>query len=244
MKNSVSNKQSKVRCATEKSASDTTIAIIPARGGSKGLPDKNISEINGKPLILWTIEQAISSQFVDRVIVSTDSDKIAQISEDGGAEVPFLRPPNISDDFASTESALLHCCEQLDYLPENILLLQCTSPIRKPTTIDEAVKFFNSGGYDSVLSVCKNHSFFWTNLANPKPSYNYTERPRRQEICPENTVYKETGSIYLTKTVALIESKNRLSGKIGLFETDAIESFEIDTYSDFKICEALMKVDM
>jgi CMP-N,N'-diacetyllegionaminic acid synthase len=220
------------------------IAFIPARGGSKGVPKKNIQILLGKPLIAWSIEQALSSKFIDRVIVSTDCPKIAEVAIDYGAEVPYMRPDSLSNDTATTESAMLHCCEYLserDELPELFMLVQCTSPIRSKEIFDLAITHFKSENLDSMLSVNKYHHFTWRDTSSPKASYDYKNRPRRQDINPENQDYLETGSFYITKTDALIESKNRLTGKIGMFITPENEGYEIDTDIDFMICEELMK---
>ena len=128
------------------------IAFIPARGGSKGVPKKNIQILLGKPLIAWSIEQALSSKFIDRVIVSTDCPKIAEVAIDYGAEVPYMRPDSLSNDTATTESAMLHCCEYLserDELPELFMLVQCTSPIRSKEIFDLAITHFKSENLDS-----------------------------------------------------------------------------------------------
>jgi CMP-N,N'-diacetyllegionaminic acid synthase len=220
------------------------IAFIPARGGSKGVSKKNIKELAGKPLIVWSIEQALASDLIDRVIVSTDCSEIAEISKRHGAEVPFLRPKNISGDTATTESAMLHCCEYLinkDELPEIFILIQATSPIRSSGQFDKAIRYFKHNSYDSLLTVSKSHRFTWKNKLNPVASYNFNGRPRRQDIKPESQEYLETGSFYITNTKMLMKFGNRLVGKIGLFETDEDESYEIDSLVDFIICENILK---
>jgi len=220
------------------------VAFIPARGGSKGIPGKNIKVLAGKPLIAWSIEQALASRLVDRVIVSTDSLEIAEISKQYGAEVPFIRPEEISGDSATTESAMLHCCEYLlkrKELPELFMLIQATSPIRADNQFDEAIREFGKSDYDSLLTVSQSHRFTWKNKSMPMSSYDYKNRPRRQDIKEIDQEYLETGSFYIVKTKMLMESKNRLVGKIGLFETPEDESHEIDSLVDFIICEEILK---
>lgn len=222
----------------------STVAFIPARGGSKGVPGKNIKNINGKPLICWTIEQALSSPEIDSVVVSTDSQEIADIAMKSGAQVPYIRPEFISGDEATTESAMLHFCDylknnQLSY--DNIMLLQATSPIRGVNRISNFIQYFERNSYDSVLSVSQSHRFFWKNKAVPSASYDYLERPRRQDIKDEDISYMETGSIYMTRLEKFVLYKNRLCGRVGLYETPEEESYEIDTYLDFSICETILK---
>ncbi|PKI02291.1 cytidylyltransferase domain-containing protein [Glaciecola sp. 33A] len=222
----------------------SVIAFLPARGGSKGVPRKNVKILAGKPLIAWSIEQALASDLIDRVIVSTDCPLIARISKEYGAEVPFLRPESISGDKATTESAMLHCCgylEERNELPELFILVQVTSPIRSENQFDNAILYFKKNNYDSLLTVVPSHRFTWKNPGNPSASYNYMHRPRRQDIKQEDQEYLETGSFYITKTELLIEANNRLVGKVGMFETPEDESYEIDSLVDFKVCEAILK---
>lgn len=222
----------------------SVIAFIPARGGSKGVPKKNIKMLAGKPLIAWSIEHALQSKLVDRVIVSTDCLEVASIAKAYGAEVPFLRPDGLSGDTATTESAMLHCCDylkELDELPDLFLLIQCTSPLRGKDCFDNAINEFKENNLDSMLSVSLSHRFTWKKLENPSASYDYTNRPRRQDISTTAQEYLETGSFYITKTANLIKAKNRLTGKVGMFLTPEVESFEIDSHVDFVICEELMK---
>jgi CMP-N,N'-diacetyllegionaminic acid synthase len=221
----------------------STVAMIPARGGSKGVPGKNIKYIGGKPLIAWSIEQALHSSLIDRVIVSTDCQEIAKCAESYGAEVPFMRPENISGDTSTTESAMLHLCEWLienSLSFDNFLLIQATSPVRSKKRFDEAIHFFEQGGYDSLVSVTPSHRFFWQQPENPQASYDYMKRPRRQDISEKERRYMETGSFYLTRTEALYESGNRLCGRVGMYLTPEEESYEIDSLIDFKVCESIL----
>lgn len=221
------------------------LAIIPARSGSKGIPGKNLKKIAGKPLIYWTINSAIESKYISRVIVSTDSPEILEISQSYGAECPFMRPSNISDDFASTESVIEHCCNWLSenegYTPDNIFLLQPTSPIRKEGSIDMSFELFLEEKADSLLSVNRFHHFLWEDKKNPNALYNYKKRPRRQDIDEVDIKFIENGSIYITKYNAFMRDLNRLSGSISLFEMHDEEAYEIDTPLDFIIVESILK---
>ncbi len=224
--------------------SKQTVAFIPARGGSRGLPGKNIKPMCGKPLIVWSIEQALACNRVDEVYVSTDDECIANIASDSGALTPFLRPAEISGDIATTESAMLHFAEYLssqgiDY--ENILLLQATSPVRRKGVLDRAIDDFELSCSQSMLSVSCSHRFFWKKHPAVEAFYDYKNRPRRQDIAEQDRRYLETGSFYLSKLAAVKKEGNRLSGSIELFETSEEESFEIDNAMDFRICEMIME---
>jgi len=120
-------------------------------------------------------------------------------------------------------------------------LIQATSPIRSDEQFDEAIKEFRQNEYDSLLTVSESHRFTWKKSDKPVASYDYMNRPRRQDIKEEDQEYLETGSFYITKTDMLMKYKNRLCGTVGMFETPEIESYEIDTHVDFVICEELIK---
>lgn len=219
-----------------------TIALIPARGGSKGLPGKNIKSLAGKPLIVWSIEQAINSDLIDEVYLSTDCPEIKLIAERAGAKVPFLRPDNISTDSASTESAMIHFCEWLiknEIDCDNLLLIQATSPVREHDRFDNAIYEFEKSKKDSLLTVVPSHRFIWKDLEEPKASYDYKNRPRRQDLIG-NINYMETGSFYISKFSQFMREGNRLFGEIYMYQTPENESYEIDTLIDFKVCEILM----
>ena len=218
----------------------TITAFIPARGGSKGIPNKNIKEFAGKPLILHSIEYALESKLVHEVIVSTDDSKISKISKDAGASV-IKRPPELCTDTATTESAIEHYLHSSKVKPDIIILLQVTSPLRPKDSLDEALRHFQKGEYDSLLSICPTHRFFWRvkgdNTAYAE--YDYLNRPRRQDIKCNNMRYVENGSIYIFSREHFEKTGNRLGGKIGYVKWPENCSIEIDTITDFEILEKI-----
>ena len=218
------------------------VAIIPARGGSKGLPGKNIRTLANKPLIAHSIIDAKEARLVDKVYVSTDDRQIAQISKNYGAEI-IIRPEQLANDIASSESALVHAIEQIestDIAIDLIVFLQCTSPIRTSENIDEAIAKVRAENADSLLSVSPNHRFIWqeNNGVAQSINYDYRRRLRRQDMQPQ---YVENGSIYIFKPWVLKELNNRLGGKISLLEMSEAASWEIDSLLDFEIAESLLK---
>lgn len=180
------------------------LAVIPARGGSKGIPEKNIVEVNGRPLIDYTISEALKSKYLDNVIVSTDSEKIAEIAKKCGAEVPFLRPKNLAEDQSKTIDVLINLINQLtatDIFYDYIVLLQPTQPLRKSFHIDEAIKLAIDNEYKSLLSVnlVQEHPILVRTIDNQgrlKNLLNINSTVRRQDF---PTYYKVNGAIYINK---------------------------------------------
>lgn len=222
----------------------STLAIIPARGGSKGVPGKNIRPIAGLPLIAWSIRQAKDVAAITHVVVSTDSEEIAAVAREHGAEVPFLRPPRLAEDTTATEPVMRHA---LDWYRDNgsdvstVVLLQPTSPLRLPGSLAAALARFEGEGADSLLGVCENHHFFWRNPHAPDALYDFRNRPRRQDIAAADRWYRENGSIYVTRAEAFRASNNRLCGRIAMQPMREEEGWEIDSLADFLVVEALMR---
>jgi CMP-N,N'-diacetyllegionaminic acid synthase len=220
------------------------ITIIPARGGSKGVPGKNIRSIAGKPLIVHSIEYAKTSRFENEVYVSTDDAEIARISANAGAQI-IPRPAEIAGDTATTESAITHA---LDYLelkgitPQLIILLQATSPFRPKNSLDAIIDTFLKKKYDSLLTISPTHRFFWRlNGKEAIAEYDYKNRPRRQDMKPEDIRYVENGSVYLFTSEHFRKTGNRLGGKIGYYIFPEEYAAEIDSLSDFLYLESLMQ---
>lgn len=221
-----------------------TICIIPARGGSKGIPKKNTLEFCGKPLIVWSIEQAKASQYIKNVYVSSDDKEILKISNESGAKT-IERPEKLAMDYSTSEEALLHAIDHIQKLSKDkidaVVFLQATSPIRTSEDIDNAMKLFISEKADSLLSAAEIEDFLmWEFLQDGYRSvtYDYKNRGRRQDRKP---YYLEHGSIYIFKPEIIEKYNNRLGGKIVLYIMDYWKSHQIDKPEDLEICEYFMR---
>jgi CMP-N,N'-diacetyllegionaminic acid synthase len=221
-----------------------TIAIILARGGSKGIPNKNIIDFCGKPLIAWTIENCLEGG-ANSVWVSSDSDEILRISSIYGANT-IKRPDDISGDFATSESAWLHALNYVESIKKVqidwILAPQVTSPLRESSDIKKAISLANENKNDSFFSCSiAEDLYFWQKNESGKLdsiNYDWRNRKRRQDI---QSQYIENGSFYLFKPEVLRSTNNRFGSKIGLVEMKFWKMFEIDSFDDLKMCSALMK---
>jgi len=224
------------------------LAIIPARGGSKGLPGKNVRELCGRPLIGYAIEEAIKSKFIDRVLVSTDSEEIARIAKLEGAEVPELRPTKLASDNALAIDTYLYTCEYLNSKEkrniEDFIVLQPTSPLRSADDIDNSISLYHKNSADSVISVVENdHPIQWNKVITTdgklenfvKDSENNLNRQAyEKQYVPNGAIYifnykylKQTRSYYSTNTFPYIMSKEN--------------SIDIDNLFDFELAEFVLK---
>lgn len=229
----------------------SVVAFIFARGGSKGLPGKNIRPLNGKPLIGWSIEHALSVKRIDRVIVSTDSETIADVARHWGAEVPFLRPA----EFASDESpewlawrhALNYLRESTGALPEVMVSLPTTAPLRLPIDIENCLDEFEKGDVDIVITVTDAHRSPYFNmvktnadgtvhLVNPtQPTI--TRRQDAPEVCDMATV------CYVANAVFVMTHNSTFEGRVKAVHVPKERALDIDTLFDFQIAEAILNLN-
>jgi len=231
------------------------VGIIPARGGSVGIPLKNIKMLNGIPLICYTIKSAIQSNSLNRIIVSTDHDDIANIAINNGAEVPFKRPTDISKD-VDTEFVLQHAVNYLEneenYEVEAVVLLQPTSPFRQAKTISQCVSIYNNTDADSVVSI--------NNIEGNRPEWmlsideNYKIAPYNTPFNEEGipviklasrqsfpTLYKQNGVVYVTNKDLLMKKTLVIGPNAYAVITEQEEALDIDTQTDFQVAESIMR---
>ena len=216
------------------------IAFIPVRGGSKSIPLKNIKPFCGKPLVCWNIEALEQCEEVDEIIVATDSDKIEETvtSQSYKKTKVYRRSAENACDTASTESVML---EYIHYaqLPDDdiFMLVQATSPLTETVHFTEALDLYGKGEYDSILTCVRNYRFFW-NEDGTSMNYDYKNRPRRQNF---SGMLMENGAFYINKVRNILESGNRLSGHIGIYEMPEYTATEIDEPDDWIVLENLMR---
>jgi N-acylneuraminate cytidylyltransferase/CMP-N,N'-diacetyllegionaminic acid synthase len=223
------------------------LAIIPARGGSKGLPNKNIKLLNGIPLIGYTIKEAFKSRYINRIVVSTDDNEIAKIAKSYNAEVPYSRPIELSTDSSLTIDSVIHMLNFLkkkeNYVPDYVCLLQCTSPFRTFEDIDNSVKKLLGSNFEGIISVCEvDENPYWTNIFEGNKLKYFIEEgkkiSRRQDL-PK--VYSYNGAIYIMKTDTLLKHRTFETENITGYIMPKEKSIDIDTPLDFQFAEILMR---
>lgn len=215
------------------------IAFIPVRGGSKSIPLKNIKPFCGKPLVCWNIEALERCDEVDEIIVATDSDKIEEVvnSQSYRKTKVYRRSAKNACDTASTESVMLEYIRYAQLPPDCIfMLVQATSPLTETVHFTEALEMYGQGQYDSILTCVRNYRFFW-NEDGTSMNYDYRSRPRRQDF---PGMLMENGAFYINKVRHILESGNRLSGHIGIYEMPDYTAMEIDEPDDWIVLENLM----
>ena len=215
-----------------------TLAIIPARGGSKGIPRKNLRPLAGKPLIYYCINACLQSSMISEIVVSTDDDEIAMFANRFGADV-LLRPESLSNDKVTLDPVITHAykwsCINYDTSFDTVITVQPTSPLIQSDNLDNALLLFKNG-FDTIISVVDDRHLSWKlDSGNAVP--NYKARVNRQEL-PAN--FKETGAIIACKAHVLEKNQSRIGENIGLFEIEHERSFDIDSISEFQLCESLL----
>lgn len=219
-----------------------TLAVITARGGSKGLPGKNVMVAGGKPLVAWTVEAAVSAECVDRVILSSDDDDIIAAAKSAGSEIPFRRPDYLSDDTASSIDVVLHAIDKVpgyDY----VVLLQPTSPLRTSADIDAAFKLLLESGGESCVSICEADQ-------SPYLMYQVAGTNKLKRILPEicgvtrrqdlPLTYVLNGAIYIAKVDWLLEKRNFIDVDTQGYIMPKERSLDIDTAADFEIFKSIV----
>tara|TARA_R110000824_G_scaffold139366_8_gene304422 strand:- start:2439 stop:3098 length:660 start_codon:yes stop_codon:yes gene_type:complete len=210
------------------------VSLTLARGGSKGVPRKNIYPVNGRPLVSYILNASLTSK-VQEAWVSTEDDEIAKIAEQYGAKI-IKRPKHMAQDFSKCEAALLHFAENVDF--DMLVYMQTTSPLLTKEYINRGISLMQTGHYDSVFSVYKEHWIpRWTMDIKPI-DWNTKYRPRRQTIEPK---YVENGAFYITSKKRLLESGLRYSGNIGVVEMPFSKSLQVDTLEELKVIELILR---
>ncbi len=216
------------------------VAIIPARGGSKGIPLKNLQPLAGKPLIAYVIQACLGATSVDRTVVSTDHEGIAEVAREFGAEVPFMRPAELAGDTTTLDPVIYHAVETLERTDgvtvDVAVTVQPTCPLLSSDTIDRAVRELIEGDWDSVITVRDDRHLRWTIVdGQPKPLYH--ARVNRQQLPP---TYCETGALFASRR-RVITPTDRLGSRIGLVVTPEREGVDIDTELDLRLAEILIR---
>ncbi len=224
------------------------MAVITARGGSKSIPRKNIKPLGGKPLIGWTIDAALQSRMLSRVIVSTDDAEIAQAARECGAETPFLRPPELAQDDSSSISVVLHALQWLEeqerFLPDYVLLLQPTSPFRNAEDIRGAIALAEARRASAVVSVseAQSHPYLCKRMLNDATLADFVPSQRvyqrRQDML---SAYALNGAIYLNRREALLRDQTLLPKGTLAYVMPPERSLDIDTPWDWHIAELILK---
>ena len=209
-----------------------TVAFIPARGGSKGIPKKNLVDLNGKPLLHYAIDAAKNTLKIDEVWVSSDSEEIINFSRSQGAKT-LKRPDHLCHDNATSESAIEHFCESVHF--DTMVFIQATSPLITSNVLDNALEAHFEDNRDSTVSGFLDHGFWWNDSG---PMFDPMNRPTRQM---QGNMYKESGMFYITSKERFLASKCRYSGVSKIYEVDRISSLEVDSYEDLKLIEHIIR---
>jgi CMP-N-acetylneuraminic acid synthetase len=228
------------------------LAVVPARGGSKGLPRKNLRLLGGKPLVSWAVETGLASELVSRVVCSTDDEEIAAVARDAGAEVPFIRPSELADDGSEDWPVFVHALDWLEayegWRPELVVNLRPTSPLRRPSHVDGAIRLLMEANADSVKAVtlARQHPHkMWlrqpSGLIEPflKTSFRLSrgpDVPRRQL----EDVYWQNGVVDVTRLEVIREQRVMIGQRVAGLVVDPEDSIDIDTPIDLALAELLL----
>jgi CMP-N,N'-diacetyllegionaminic acid synthase len=224
------------------------LGIIPARAGSKGVPNKNISPVGGKPLIAWTIEAALHSAVLDRIVLTTESEAIASIGRNYGAETPFMRPPALSEDTVAGIEPIIHAVgwlgEHESYSPDYVMVLQPTSPLRSAVDIQSAVVELSSKKADGIVSVClaHQHPYWMKSISESGLLSDFTTgippHSRRQDL-PQ--LYALNGAIYVTRRELLMTHRRIDSGEVYAYIMPMERSLDIDWPWDMYLADLVLR---
>ncbi|NJN67375.1 MAG: acylneuraminate cytidylyltransferase family protein [Chloroflexaceae bacterium] len=226
----------------------TYLAIIPARGGSKSIPRKNLALVAGKPLIAWSIQVALESQRLSRVIVSTDDEEIAEVAQEWGAEVPFRRPPELARDDTPGIDPIIHAVTWLEQhendTPDYVVVLQPTSPLRTTQDIDAAVQLAQEKQVDSVVSVCPiHHHPYWTKRITDDgrlvPFLELEQDYYRRQTLPP--VYALNGAIYLVQRTILLKQQSFYTEQTFAYVMPPERSIDVDTSWDLHLVNLVLE---
>lgn len=222
----------------------SAVAILLARGGSKGIPRKNLIDFCGRPLMVWSIEQCLAAKGIDSVWVSSDSEEILKVASAHGAQT-IRRPLDLSNDTATSESGWFHAVETIERLGRKVDLVlapQVTSPLREAADLERGLAEFAAGGYDSLFSCgVAEDLYFWQRDSKGQLesiNYDWRNRKRRQDHAAQ---YIENGSFYVFHPEVLRRFNNRFGERIGMVEMDFWKTFEIDSLEGLRLCAALMQ---
>ncbi len=208
------------------------LALVPLRGGSKSIKNKNIKNMAGKPLCEWVLLSSLKSKLINDTFVSTDSNQIKEIVSNISDQIRVIdRPDEYAKDESTTESVIQHFQSIIDF--DYLVIIQATSPLLQSKHLDEALDYFFEKEYDSLLSVVRTKRFFWDS-DGVAINYDPNKRPRRQDF---EGIFMENGAFYITSKEAFIKSGSRLSGRIGLYEMPDKTGLEVDEPLDWEIIE-------
>jgi len=217
------------------------LGLIPARGGSKGIPRKNIKHLAGLPMISHTIKAGLGASSIDKLVVSSDDEDILNVAKQYGLDVPFTRPDELALDETLIEDVIYHVIEFYEQQEEHfdhLVLLQPTSPLRNETHIEDAINIYDSMNFDSLVSTYADYSYRWQR--NPEGGSRINHSGRRKNRQSKQPEYVENGAIYIVSIPKFLEHNNLQEGRTGIFEMNPENSVDVDDYFDFWLAEKIL----